>query len=66
MTHFPGFIGKRQKKLSIEILMDLQKEIHCIKNWLGQNRSTTKNIIVDVEAKRELKKITICLITEMK
>ena len=42
------------KKLSIEVLMDLQKEIHCIKDWLSQNRSTTKNIIVDVEAKREL------------
>jgi len=34
--------------------MDLQKEIHCIKDWLGQNRSATKNIIVDVKAKREL------------
>jgi hypothetical protein len=35
-------------------LIDLQREIHRIKDWLGQNRSTTKNIIVDVEARREL------------
>jgi len=34
--------------------MDLQKEINSIKDWLGQSRSITKSITVDVETKREL------------
>lgn len=35
-------------------MIDLQKKINCIKDWLGQNRSITKSITVNVEAKREL------------
>jgi len=35
-------------------LIDLQKKVNCIKDWLAQNRSITKSITVNVEAKHEL------------